>query len=78
MDLDTKDHLLGVFLAVLDGRSPRPHVLMLDGQQCLEGHDIFLECDQLMKAQWRLMGAPEKDTVTPAGDSDGNQSSPAA
>jgi hypothetical protein len=71
MRLETKDHLLGVFLAVLDGRSPREHVMALDGQECLEGHDVFNQCDALMKAQWRLNGSPEPDT--PVGVETGNQ-----
>lgn len=61
MKLDTKDHLLGLFLAVLDGRDPRPHVMALDGRECLEGHAVYRECDELLKAQWKLMGAPEDD-----------------
>lgn len=62
MNLETKDHLLGVFLAVLDGREPRHHVMLLDGQQCLDGHEVFRECDELMKAQWKLMGSPQPDS----------------
>lgn len=58
MNLETKDRLLGVFLAVLDGRDPRHHVMALDGYQCLQGHQVFRACDALMKAQWTLMGSP--------------------
>lgn len=72
MNMETKDHLLGVFLAVLDGRSPREHVMALDGHECLEGHDVFAECDALVRAQWRLMGAPER-LDTPSGVETGNQ-----
>lgn len=63
MDLATKDRLVGVFLAVLDGRDPRGHVMMLDGDQCLEGHAVFRACDVLLRAQWVLMGAPEQLNV---------------
>lgn len=72
MNAATKDHLLGVFLAVLDRRSPREHVMALDGLDCLEGHDIFAECDALMRAQWRLMGAPDRDD-TRSGVETGNE-----
>lgn len=58
MNQETKAHLLGMFLAVMDGRDPRPHVMMLDGDDCLAGHVIAMKCDQLMKSQWLLMGAP--------------------
>lgn len=59
-DQETKDHLLGIFLAVLDGRNPRHHVIMLDGDDCLAGHEVFQACDKLLKAQWCLMGAPNE------------------
>lgn len=60
MNMETKDHLLGVFLAVLDGRDPRPHLTRLDGEQCVEGHKIFRACDDLLHAQWRLsIAAPD-------------------
>lgn len=58
MKLETKDHLLGVFLAVMDGRDPHPHVMMLDGDECLEGHHLVVKCDALLRAQWKLMGSP--------------------
>lgn len=61
MNLQTKDRLLGMFLAVMDGREPRHHLMMLDGQECLEGHRIVRECDELLKAQWKLMGAPDDE-----------------
>lgn len=60
MNQETKDHLLGIFLAVLDGRDPRHHVILMDGDECLQGHRVFRRCDTLLKAQWRLMGAPEE------------------
>jgi len=55
---EAKDRLLGVFLAVLEGRDPRHHVMMLDGHECLEAHAVVTQTDALLKAQWRLMGAP--------------------
>lgn len=59
MNQETKDRLVGVFLAVLDGRSPRHHVMLLDGDECLECHAVVAEVDALLRAQWKLMGAPE-------------------
>lgn len=58
MNQQTKDHLLGMFLAVLDGRDPRHHVMMLGGDECLDGHQVIQQCDKLLKAQWCLMDAP--------------------
>lgn len=61
MNQQTKDHLLGMFLAVLDGRDPRHHVMMLGGRDCLDGHHVFQQCDGLLRAQWRRMDAPEDE-----------------
>lgn len=60
MNQETKDRLLGMFLAVMDGRDPRHHVMLLDGIECIEGHRIVRECDELLRAQWKLMGSPEE------------------
>lgn len=63
MNQEAKDRLLGMFLAVLDGRSPRHHVIMLDGDDCIQGHKIIAECDELLRAQWKLMGSPDEDPL---------------
>lgn len=60
---ETKDHLLGIFLAVLDGRDPRHHVIALDGDECRDGHRVLRECDRLIRAQWVLMGSPEQESA---------------
>lgn len=60
--MSTKEHMLGVFLAVLDGRDPRRHVLQLDAVECLDGHRVFRRCDELLRAQWQLQGAPEPES----------------
>jgi hypothetical protein len=60
---ETKDKLLGMYLAIMDGRDPRHHVMMLDGDECIAGHKIIVDCDRLLKAQWQLMGAPDEQII---------------
>lgn len=59
MNLETKDRLLGMFLAVMDGRDPRGHVMLLDGAQCVEGYRIIHACEELLRRQWMVMKDPE-------------------
>lgn len=59
MNLDTKTKLLGLFCAQMDGRDPRQYILAMDGGECVAAHNVLKELDDLLKAQWRLMGAPE-------------------
>lgn len=63
LDADTKTNMLGMFLAGIDGRDPRPYVLNLDGDQCVLAHNVLKRMDDLLKGQWKLMGAPTDQNI---------------
>lgn len=58
LNIDMKTVLLGMFCAGLDGRDTRPYVLAMDGDQCVAAHNLLKMMDDMLKAQWRLMGSP--------------------
>lgn len=58
MNLDTKTKFLGLICAAMDGRDPRPYILDMSGDECVQGHSLVAKVDELLRAQWRLMGAP--------------------
>lgn len=66
MNQDTKTRLLGMFLAVLDGRDPRQHVMMLDGLETIEGFRVIRVCDELLRRQWTVMGSPTETIIDEA------------
>jgi hypothetical protein len=59
--LDQKTKLIGLICAAMDGRETRPHILRMDGSDCVSAHQILRRVDSLLKAQWTLMGSPEED-----------------
>jgi hypothetical protein len=61
LSLDTKTKLLGLVCAAMDGRETRPYILELDGDECVDIHNVMKRVDDLLKAQWLLMGAPEPE-----------------
>lgn len=64
MDLDdSKIRLLGMFCASLDGRDPRQYILEMAGEECVWGHNILKQLDDLLKAQWVLAGAPDEEEI---------------
>lgn len=61
--MDTKTMILGLVCAAMDGRSARVHVMQFDGDQCVVAHNLLKGIDDLLKAQWRLMGAPDDKDI---------------
>lgn len=58
MDQDTKTKLIGLVCAGMDGRDPRQYIREMDGDQCVQAHNVLKALDDLLKAQWKLMGEP--------------------
>jgi hypothetical protein len=57
---DGELHLLGAFVALIEGRDPLYHVRQISGAECLVGNDICMEMDALLKAQWKMTGSPAR------------------
>ncbi len=63
MNGDTKTKLIGMICAGMDGRDPRNYILEMDGDECVWAHNVLSKLDSLLKAQWRLMGAPDDEVI---------------
>lgn len=63
LSLDTKTKLLGLVCAAMDGRPVRPYILELDGEECVAAHNVLKPVDDLLKAQWKLMGSPMEEDI---------------
>jgi hypothetical protein len=63
LNLDTKTKLLGLICAAMDGRPLRPYILELDGVECVDAHNVLKQVDDLLKAQWKLMGSPMEEDI---------------
>lgn len=64
---DGETHLLGIFLALIMGGDPLPHVKRMSGEDCFAGHRVASETDALLRAQWKLLGSPTPPKENTAG-----------
>lgn len=62
MDENLKTRLLGIVMAVMDGRDARYYVTKLNADQCVEGHALMNQVDELLKAQWVLLGPHQPES----------------
>jgi hypothetical protein len=63
LDMDTQLKVIGLVCAELEGRDPLQYVLAMNGPECVSAHNVLKKLDDLLKAQWKLMGSPQEQPI---------------